>query len=430
MLLVRAMGSESDGMRVLYHLLAVLVPALVLVLVGWVVRKRWKRSGRAGGISKMAAGLCGVVGLASGAALWVTVPTEFGIAEKMVEESRDLILGRAGQLAACRDLMESVPVGGLAGQLSAEQFAELEAVEMDFEHSDKELPSEWNALFTVDSDYARLKVDTDPDSIMDPWNRPTPAFYRPSDYRYSYDLKGKVDDIADLAYGDAAQWRSNLEILLAELKQLKYVVIVRKMGWNAPLLTGDRFANGYAEWEAFCFDLGGRRLIGGFVFAATNSEKVSYNYAKNAHVTAQADSAGKALEDDLEKNGWPAFWHRLHEVAKRAKSPYSGEKLPYQGLALAEAMLIMKAKQRVDAERAKAVEEKLRAENLPEKEATGVAPAGDPTAVIQLSAEEDAEIRKLFAEEGLVAAVKRVREITGQGLAWSKAYVEGMEDPK
>ncbi len=420
--LLRTMISESDGTRALNQSLVIFVPSLILLVIALIVRKITKS---AKGLSRPVGLIGGVIGIFYGAAIWVTVPTNKQIATEMLAGNRDLIRARAAALAGCRAQLDAIPAGTLGERITEAQLAELKGVAMDFRHNEYHLPETWNAILTVDTDYARLKPETDPDTIMDTWARPDSAFFPHGDFRHTHDLRDFVDNAAVAAYGSAYLWPDTLERQITELKQLKYLVILRLVKRNPPLLTGDEFKYGYIEGEAFCFDLEAKRLIAGFPFAATNSDEVNYNYAQNANVMAQADSAGAALSEDLDKNGWNAALHRLQVLAEGTLSPVSEEKLPYTELSLAEAMLVFNEKQRMDQEREKAVREKLQAVGEPAKEEPAEEPAASSPS-LRLSAGEEAEVRKLLAEQGLIAAVKKIRDLTGMGLAECKAYAESL----
>lgn len=418
--LLRTMKSESDGTRVLEQSLLIFGPALLLLVIVGIVRKIRKSEK---GVSRPVGLIGACIGIFYGAAIWVAVPSNEQIATEMLAANRDLIRARAAAMAECRSLLDGIPPGTLEERISEAQLAELKGVHMDFRHNQYQLDETWNAILTVDTDYVRLKPETDPETIMDSWDRPDASFFPHGDFRHTHDLRNFVDNAALSAYGSPFLWPDSMERQINELKQLKYLVILRLVERNPPLLTGDDFKYGYIEGEAFCFELEAKRLIAGFSFAATNSDEVKYTYAQNANVMAQAESAGAALSEDLDKNGWNAALHRLHQIAGGTLSPVGGEKPPYTELSLAEAMLVFKETQRMEREREKAVREKLDAAvDAPDPEAA--TPVFSPS--VRLSLEQEAEVRKLLAEQGLIAAVKKLRDLTGMGLAECKAYAEAL----
>ena len=418
--LLRVIESETDGMNAFIQALMVLGPALLLLVAAIVVRKKSKSKRR---FSKQVAGVCAVVGLAAGAALWVTSPTQRELADKLLEDNAVLFKQRAEQLAACRAQLDDYPPGTLGGKISAEQLVGLKSVKMNLNRSDYELSDGWNTLLATDTDFARLKPGSDPDDIMDRFDRPKPSFRSPDTYAYAPEFNGKIDELADSAYGDPYLWRREAEELVATFKPLRYLVIVRAADINQPLLTGEEFIPGYFSGEAFCFDLEEKRLIAGFLFAATNSERVSYTYEKNSNVTSVANSAMHSLQEDLTLAAWPAFWRKFHQLAQTAVSPNKELELPFKPLALREAKVAWMRKRIEEAVREQQVQEEL--ESLESGAGSADATAGTP---VPLNAEQEAEVRKLITDEGLIPAVKRIREITGLGLAESKAIVDALNN--
>ena len=91
---------------------------------------------------------------------------------------------------------------------------------------------------------------------------------------------------------------------------------------------------------------------------------MEFTYAENASVAGKADSAMHSVLDDLNKNLWPAFWVRLHELAPKTKSDYSELQLPYKPVALNQAALNWLRKKNSDEEAAAKVQAELKAEGL------------------------------------------------------------------
>ena len=182
---------------------------------------------------------------------------------------------------------------------------------------------------------------------------------------------------------------------------------------------------GYEDFsgEAFCFELEGKRLIAGFSFAATNSERVNYTYEKNSSVTSVANSAMHSLQEDLILSAWPAFWQKLHQSARAADSANKELDLPFKPLALDEAKVAWMRKQIEEVVREQKVKEELARLEPGAGSADGT--GGMP---VKLNSEQEAEVRKLISDEWLIPAVKRVREITGLGLADSKAIVDSLKE--
>jgi len=418
--LLRVIESETDGMNALIQALIVLVPAIVLLVVPIVIRKTSKPKKR---FLKQVAGVGAVAGLAAGAALWVTSPTQRGLADKLLEDNETLFGQRAEQLAACRAQLDDYPPGSLDQKITAEQMAELAMVKMNLNRSKYALSEGWNTLLAADTDFARLKPGTAPDDIMDRFDRPKPSFRSPDTYAYGSDFNGKIDELADAAYGDPYLWLRDAEELVETFTPLRYLVIVRLADINPPLLTGEQFIPGYFNGEAFCFELEEKRLIAGFSFAATNSEHVNYTYEKNSSVTSVANSAMHSLQEDLVMGAWPAFWQKLHQFAPAAESANKELELPFKPLALDEAKVAWMRKQIEEVVREQKVKEELA--RLDPEAGSADETGGIP---VKLNSKQEAEVRKLLSEQGLIAAVKRVRELTGLGLAESKAIVDSLKN--
>jgi len=418
--LIRVIESETDGMNALIQALIVLGPAILLLVIAIVVRKKSKTKRR---FSKQVAIVGTVAGLAAGAALWVTSPTERGMADKLLEDNATLFRQRAEQLAACRAQLDDYPPGSLDQKVTAEQMAELATVKMNLSRSKYALSEGWNTLLAADTDFARLKPGTAPDDIMDRFDRPKPSFRSPDTYAYGSDFNEKIDELAAAAYGDPYLWLRDAEELVETFTPLHYLVIVRVADINPPLLTGEQFIPGYFSGEAFCFELEGKRLIAGFSFAATNSERVNYTYEKNSSVTSVANSAMHSLQEDLILSAWPAFWQKLHQSAGAADSANKELELPFKSLALDEAKVAWMRKQIEEVVREQKVKEELARLEPGAGSADGT--GGMP---VKLNSEQEAEVRKLISEEGLIAAVKRVRELTSLGLAESKAIVDSLKN--
>ncbi len=335
--LIRVMANETDGMRALMQALAVFIPAFILTVIA---RTLHKRSKQGAGVSKMLAVFCGIIGLSTGSALWVTSPTEHGLAMKLLEENQELIEERVEQLAACRALMDDYPIRTLKEFISPEQLVELKTVKMNLTRSKYDLGKGWNTLLTTDTDFLRLKPGVAPDEVTDRSKRYRSLFRSPDVGTYSDVFNEKVDHLAEMAYGDNSYvWPREVEKILEFVIPVRYLIIVRTGEVTPPLLNGKTYLAGYLSGEAFCFDLADKRLIAAFLFETTNSGKVEYTYAKNAGVVGEANSAGHSLQEDLLDNTWPAFWNKFHQLASSAISSNNNLKLPFKQVAMDEARL-------------------------------------------------------------------------------------------
>lgn len=355
-ILIRVAESETDGMNALLQSLKILSPLLLVLVAAFVMRRK---SSSPGHFSKRMAAYCAMAGLSAGGAIWVTSPTQRAIADKLLEDNRELFQERAGQLAACRAQLDDYPVGTLGQTITAEQLAEFQSVKMNLNQSRHKLAEGWNTLLAADTDFVRLKPGTDPNDIMLGYDRPKPSFRSPDTYEYASEFNGKVDELAEAVYGAPYLWRREAEELVETFTPLRYLVIVRAGDTNPPVLTGEQFVPGYFSGEAFCFDLDGKRLIAAFSFAATNSESVEYTYKENSSVTAVANTAMHSLREDLIKSAWPAFWRKFHQLADAAVSPNKNLELPFTALALNEAKLAWMRKQIEEVAREQQVQEEL-----------------------------------------------------------------------
>ncbi len=428
---IRVTSSETDGMNALVQSLMILVPAIVLTVIARILHKRSKSKGR---VSKSIARFVGLLGLATGAAIWVAAPTQHQVAQKMLDDHRSLLESRVEQLADCRSQIEAYPTGSLKKRITSEQLAELKTVKMNLKRSKYNLSEGWNALLTTDTDFARLKPGTNPEEMMDDSDRPKSSFRSPDVYTYSREFSKEIDDLAEMTYGDPYLWPSDVEEFLEFFVPMRYVIIVRMGEINPAVLTGKQFISGYVSGEAFCFELEKKKLIAAFTFETTNSTKIEYTYKKNANVTAVANSAGHSLQENLLNNTWPAFWNRFHELASASASSNQTIELPYQKVALDEARLNVLRKRVMDAQREKKVKQgmaELESKSGTAKDLKSPVEKLTPESEIgNLSAEQKEEIRKLLKEKGKLAAIKRYREVTRASLLESKNAVEAIERSK
>ncbi len=415
--LVRAMESETDGTTALRQAMMILVPVIVLTVIARILHKRSKNERR---VSKVIVMLGTVLGLGLGGVIWFTAPTQDGIAQQLRQDNMPLIRTRAEQLAACRAQIDDYPIGSLKTKITAAQLAEFKTVKMNLKRNRYRVSEGWNTLLTTDTDFARLKAGTPPDEVMDSNDRPKSSFRSPDVYSYSKEFCDDVEEIAAMAYGDPNVWPRRIEELVDVVVPMRYVIIIRMGDINPTVLTGKKYIAGYASGEAFCFELEKKRLIAAFSFETTNSTTVEYTFKKNDNVAAEASAAGTSLQEDLLKNTWPAFWQRFHSVATASVSSNQSLTLPFKHVALSEAKLNVVRTKIMDARREREVKAGLEAVT------SGVKPSPKDAPQVTLTAEQKAEVKKLFAEKGKISAIKRYREITRTSLKDAKHAVEAM----
>lgn len=358
LVLIRVIESETDGMNALIVCLQVFAPLALLTGFVWF----FGRSNASGGMHLPLLLSALLIGGAVAGAISQMVPSEQQLAQTILSENRELFHTRAAQLAELHMLVESVPVGTAGDATTDEQKTALQELEMDVRNTDHPRGPEWNTLLTCKAEYARLKKDTDPQSIMDDWDRPNREF--PRDDRYKYSSDSEVDAIAVYAHSDDYVWMDELQRSLDDAQKMRYVIYLRVAKENSPVLTGEEFQGGFKSGDAFIYDLEKSEMVSSFSFAATNSERVEYTYAENENVAGKESSAMQSVIDDLDKNLWPAFWNRLHQLAPKTKSDYSDLELPYKPTALAQAYLIWQEKKKADEEAAVKVEAELKAKGL------------------------------------------------------------------
>ncbi|WP_146521376.1 DMT family transporter [Stieleria varia] len=356
--LIRGMDSETDGMNALIAALSIFVPAFLLTMVVWFVQRKGERRP----LHWPLALLCGAVGLGGASMLWFTVPTQEQVRQEYLAKHSDILKRRANQFAKIKTAVESVPPGSLLETITDEQREELKTLQLDFRNTKPPRQETWNTLLTCEAEYARVAADTDPDSVMNSWDRPSRKFPRKDRYQYTSD--SEVDQIADYAFGDPYFGIWELEDTVKDAKKMKYVVYVRMTDQELPVLTGQEFRGGFRSAEAFVYDLDAEKIASAFTFSATNSEQVDYQYQENAGVAGKTNSAMNSVIEDLNNNMWPAFWNRIHQVAPESKSEFENLELPYKPLSLAEAFLNWKRKSDADKEKAKKIQAELEAQGV------------------------------------------------------------------
>ena len=373
LVVIRGMESESDGMAALFSSLAIFAPiAIATGIVGFLGRSA-KNPGSVNAddetpnsqtprMHKPLALTAFALGCGAAAALAVVVPTEQTLLDRKLAEHRPHIQKQAAMLADFRDQVDAIELGTAGDLLTDESKQNLKAIRFDFRDSDYPRIESWNTLLSSQAEYARLKKDTNPDEIMDSWDRPNPRFLRADRYQYSSD--SRVDHLAQLAYGDGYLFEDELSESIFDAEHMKYVIFVRVVDENPPVLTGEEFEGGFISAEAFVFDVEDSKIVAAFPFAATNSERVEYSYAENESVTGQADSAIHSVVEDLHKNLWPAFWVRIHELAPESKSDYSELKLPYKPVALASAYLNWQKQKQAEKETENKINSELKSQGL------------------------------------------------------------------
>lgn len=352
-ILLRTSTSESDGFRTLLHCLSVFIPAVVLLILTWIVQPNIQNSV----ISKTSLYACMLVGLGAGSAVLVTSPTRQTIANRILNQNRELMNHRANQLASFHEQTTRYPVGSIDKQMEESQLATFSELTMNMYFEGYRLSESWNTLITSDADFARLKPGTDPNQMENSRNSRARKFGRED--RYEYGSNSWVDEFAVYSFSDESHRIDDVKRFAKEIQQLRYVFIIRLRNENPPIFRDAEYVPGFMEFEAFCFDCETDEMLGTFTFSSTNSNIVRYTYGESS---SQASEAMGSVVDDLQKNAWLSFWHRLHELNETVKSQYTNQELPFTPESLMEAELAWRMSKTQAAERSQFVAEQL--ENL------------------------------------------------------------------
>ena len=401
--LLRGMESESDGLRALVPALAVVVPMLlVTVLLWWGQRGQTKRV-----MNKLAIFVAMIGGLGFGAAIGFVAPTERSIINAMLLENKPTIQGKAKALVKFWDQVNAFSHEPLDGGFAEQQLEELRLAPLNLIKGGYDLSGSWNTLLAVETDFARLKLDTDPDTIMQSWDRPKPLFKTD---RYKYSNESGVDQIASVAFGDSYLWTSEAQDFVAMMQQLEYVLIVRITDTKEAELGKDSYRPGLMRGQVFLFRFSDEQLVGGFDFVTTHSESIKYSFDETGTSEDEMESARNELKENLRDNAWPALCVKLHSVVESAISDFENLELPYTND-------WVNAANEYHSRNAAVVPP-----SVPKKPTE---PDSAKETEIELTAAQRAEVLELLKTSKL-NAITKVRKLTGASLKKCKEFVESM----
>ena len=344
-ILVRLTQNTAHGVLTAIWSAVTLAPVLVILIVTRYVQsstktRRYRRS-------LVLAGL--VIGLIPGVLVYGMVKSEQQLTREFIEANRPLIEQRLSQLASVREQLDDFPRGSVSERITAEQITALKTTPFNLDFSKYDLPAEWDTLVTEESDYVHIKPGFQFGAGKafegrygrhTAWDRELLDRQFKLEWQFNTGWRPRVDEYAGLMWDTTLLIREDIEHMVAEIEQLRYVVIVRMTDLNDAQLVGKQFLPGYYEGEVFCFDLENEKLIGAFPFATTNSKSVMTWNTEGASDAAKESGAVNSLEDDLKKNVFLAFWHQMHDIGESIASNRNVEPLPYDELALGEAKLI------------------------------------------------------------------------------------------